>query len=279
LRADELGDLQKAYGAYLARRYPDAEARLRALLDPKTGTLKDPDAIADARMYLAAVLLAEGKKPEASRVLEQLLADRPEYQADPLRISQQAFDALEDERLRQSEKIAATAAEAARRAQEEKAKALAEQEKARARLALLEHLASQEVVVERHSRWIALVPFGVGQFQNRQMTLGWTFLATESALFVGSAIGAGLTLYYSAQANDAVPKLDGTAPQYQKNAQVASLVGNVFAAACASVAIAGVIQAQAAFVPERARARSRPLPPVSFGFGIGPGELILSGRF
>jgi len=58
-RADAKDDLEKAHNAYMTHRYDDAEARLRALLDPTRSGLKDPDSIADARMYLAAVLLAE----------------------------------------------------------------------------------------------------------------------------------------------------------------------------------------------------------------------------
>jgi predicted negative regulator of RcsB-dependent stress response len=74
-RADALSDLEKAHSAYVAHKYADAEARLRDLLDAKSGALKDADSIADARMYLGAVLLAEGKKEEAADALEQLLLD------------------------------------------------------------------------------------------------------------------------------------------------------------------------------------------------------------
>ena len=64
-RADALSNLEKAHNAYVAHKYDDAEARLRALLNPHTGTLRDADNIADARMYLGATLLAHGKKADA----------------------------------------------------------------------------------------------------------------------------------------------------------------------------------------------------------------------
>src|SRR5215471_18744356 len=71
--ADALGDLEKGYSAFAAHKYNDAEARLRvlAVLDSRASDLKDPDIAADARMYLGSVLVAEGKKEEASAVFEK----------------------------------------------------------------------------------------------------------------------------------------------------------------------------------------------------------------
>jgi hypothetical protein len=280
LRADELGDLEKAYGAYAAHKYSDAETRLRALLDAATGTLKDEDAIADARMYLAATLLAEGKQREAANVLERLLLDKPDYQADPLRIPLPALDALADERSRQRSKLNAIKEEKARKAQQEKEKVEAEKRKAAERLATLEQLASQEVVVERHSRLWALIPFGVGQFQNRQTALGWGFLVSESVLVAASAVSAALTLNNAALANDELDRHQPTvAGEYNQRAQVDAIVGNIFAGAFAVVALAGIVEAELAFVPEHTELRRRPLPQFSLTPVVGPGTMGVVGRF
>ena len=186
LRADASSDLEKAYSAYVAHRYEDAEKRLRALLDPQTGPLKDdPDDVADARMYLGAVLVAQGKKDPAAEIFEQLLLDRPDYQPDPLRVSLQAIDALIDARTRLRDRLEAIQAEKVRKAQEEKAKIEASRQQAAERLALLEKLAAEEIVVDRNSRWIALLPFGVGQFQDRQPALAWMFLDDARRGFFG----------------------------------------------------------------------------------------------
>src|SRR5665213_1013704 len=40
-------------------------------------------------------------------------------------------------------------------------------------------------VTEKHSRWVALAPFGFGQFQNGQRGLGVFFLAADSLLLAG----------------------------------------------------------------------------------------------
>jgi hypothetical protein len=277
--ADGLGDLEKAHSAYVAHKYDDAEARLRALLDAKTSPLKDADSLNDARMYLGAVLLAEGKKEEAGRMFDQLLRDRPDYQPDPLRVSLDAIDALIDARTRMRDQLAAIQAEHVRKAQEGKAKVEAERLKAAQRLATLEALASTEVVVERHSRWLALVPFGVGQFQNGQETLGWVFLAGEAALVGASAIGAGLSFYYANQATSLYEHGDANAAGYQAAAQRSAIASDIFEAGFITAAVVGVLHAQLTFVPERVQVRKRDIPALSLAPVVGPTSLGLRGSF
>ena len=272
-RADGRADLEKAYSAYIAHRYDDAESRLRALLDPATGTLKDPDTIADARMYLGAVLAAEGKKDEAGKVFEALLVAKPDYEPDPLRVSTEAVDAFFDARGRLRARLAGMKAEQAKVEQEARDRAEADRQREAARVAMLEKLAGQEVVRQQASRWIALVPFGVGQFQNGQDALGGLLLATEAALVVGSGIGAGVSLYDSAKAQDALNRNDPTGPQYRSFAYTAAIVGDLLTAGFALFAIAGAVQAQIAFVPERVEVRKRAVPPLS----LAPVTPIVSG--
>jgi hypothetical protein len=279
--ADAQADLEKAHSAYVAHKYDEAETRLRALLESKKNPLKDPDSVADARMYLGAVLVAEGKKDEAGRTFEQLLLDKPDYQPDPLRVSLEASDAFIDARTRLRDRLAAIREEEVRKAQLEKAKAEAERQKAAARLAMLEKLASTEIVVERHSRWLALVPFGVGQFQNGQDTLGWAFLSSEVLLAVGSVGGASVAVYEQAQANDAVQRHDpdAVAREYEKRAQLAAIVTDLFSAGFFAAAIGGVVHAQLTFVPERVETRKREIPPLSLSPVVGLGVLGLRATF
>jgi hypothetical protein len=269
-RADEAGDLEKAYGPYVAHKYDEAEARLRALLDPKTG-LTDPDRRADARMYLCAVLLGEGKRPEAMAELSQLLLDKPDYQADPLRVSVDALDALEDARSQLRSQLTASKIEE---------RAAAARERAAARQATLERLASEELVIEHHSRWIALLPFGVGQFQNRENALGWTFLSGEALLAAGSAVGSALTLYNESKANDALAHSEPARVGYHDRAYTDAIAADLFAGSFAVVAIAGIAQAEITFSPEQlVEVRRRPLPPLSLAPVLGPGGIGIFGRF
>ncbi len=279
-RADELSDLEKAYAAYAARKYVDAEARLRALLDPTTGTLKEPDRVADARMYLGTVLLAEGRRADALGVFQRLLLDKEDYQPDPLRIPLEALDALIDVRSQIREKVRAFQVEKARQEQDEQAKVEAERHRAAARIALLEKLAGEEIVTEQNSRWVAVLPFGIGQFQNHQDTLGWTFLVGETLLGAGSVISAGLTLYNETNARDALRNFDtAQAGGYNARAKGDLEADVAFFSGFVGVAIAGVIHAQATFVPERAQVRRRSLPPLSLEPTLGPGGMGLIGRF
>ena len=285
--ADDAGDLETAYGAYAAHHYDEAESRLRALLDAKPGAPKDPERVADVRMVLATVLLAEGKKDEAEPLLEALLLDKPDYQPDPLRVSLQALDALVDVRHRLRDKLVATQNRMVQEAREHEAKAEAEKQQATARLETMRRLASERIVVDRHSRFEALLPLGVGQFQNRQAALGVAFLVSESLLAAGSAIGFGLTLYNESLAYQAVQQHTGTGPSYQARAYEAAIVGNIFTAGLAVTVVGGVIQAQIAFVPQHVHIEHRPLPPsvaaarlgLSIAPVVGPGAIGLMGHF
>jgi tetratricopeptide (TPR) repeat protein len=278
--ADPLGDLEKAHSAYVAHKYDEAETRLRALLDAKTGLLKDADNVADARMYLGAVLVAEGKKDDASRVFEQLLLEKPDYEPDPLRVSLGSIDVFVDARSRLRDRLAALQAERVRKVQDERAKIEAERQKAAVRLAMLEKLATEEVVIEKNSRWLALVPFGAGQFQNGQDVPGAVFLTGEVALGLGSIIGAAITLYDAGQARASVAGGDDpSARDYQKQAQLAAIVGDTFSAGFFLTAAAGIIHAEATFVPERTYVRARPLPPVSVSPFVAPTGVGITGRF
>jgi len=277
--ADALSELEKAHSAYVAHKYDDAEARLRALLDGRTGSLSDADNVADARMYLGAVLVAESKKDDASRVFEALILEKPDYEPDPLRVSLEAVDLFLDARSRLRDKLAAIQAERVQRAQDERAKVEAEKQKAAVRLAMLEKIASEEFVTERSSRWMALVPFGVGQFQNRQDALGTVFLSGEAALSLGSLVGAALTLYDAGQANAALQRQDASAAAYQQHAQLAAYVGDLFAAGFFLTAIVGIVHAEITFVPEHVEVRKRAIPSVSLAPMVGPTGVGVAGRF
>jgi TM2 domain-containing membrane protein YozV len=279
-RADAKSDLEKAHNAYVAHKYDDAEARLRALLDPVSSDLKDPDSIADARMYLGAVLLAEKKSEEAASTLEDLVLSRPEYQADPLRVSLEAIDALTDAKTRLHDKLNAIQLEKVRKAQEEKAKLETEREKQVLRLAMLEKLASTEVVVERHSRWLSLVPFGVGQFQNGQTAEGWLFLTAEGLLAAGTVVAAGFAYSYEEQAWRYHQEGNSAAQSaYSSAAHWAAITDDVLVGGLLLTALGGIVHAEATYVPEHVQVRKREIPPLSLTPVVGPMGVGIVGRF
>jgi hypothetical protein len=278
--ADARSDLEKAHNAYVAHRYNDAETRLRTLLDTRTGTLKDPDTVADARMYLGATLLAENKNDEAAATFEGLLIERPEYQADPFRVSLEAIDALTDARARVRDKLDAIQAEKVRKAQQEKARLEGERQKQALRLVMLERMASTEVVIERHSRWLALVPFGVGQFQNGQNAGGWVFLVAEGLLTGASVVASGLSFYYEQQAFTAASNNNASSVvAYEKLAKWSAITDDVLVGALAATMVGGVVHAEATFVSEKVTTRKREIPPLSLMPFVGPTGIGIAGRF
>ncbi len=279
-RADPIGDLEKAHSAYVAHKYADAEARLRALLDPATGDLKDPDNIADARMYLAAILVEEGKRSEAGEVFEKLLLDKPDYAPDPLRVSIDATHAVFVARSRLHDILQRVQAERVQREQADKAKAELVRQREAQRQAMLEKLAGEERVVDRSSRWKALLPFGVGQFQNGQDGAGWVFLSAEALLAVSSAVAAAVSVYDGSQQANATARQDEeTAQVYNENARTAAYVDLALAGGFLLTAIAGAVHAELTFVPEHVTVRKRELPRLSIVPIVGPSGIGLAGRF
>jgi hypothetical protein len=282
-RADAAADLEKAHDAYVARQYDDAEARLKLLLDPKIGTLKDPDNVADARMYLGAVYVAEGKKDDAAKTFDTLLVDKPDYAPDPFRVAKDALDAFRDTQARHREEIAAAQRDKVQKEQAEKAKAEAARLKELAHIKWLETVAGEETVVEHNSRWKALLPFGVGQFQNGQTNLGWVLLLGESVFAVGSIVGAAASVYNSNQANQALEgSQPAAAPVYNSRALTWAIAGDTLFGLFALTAAGGILHAELTFVPERITIRKREIPePAQLTLSplIGPTGLGLRGTF
>lgn len=270
-RADDQSDVSKARAAYEAKNYEDAERRLRAMLDPDTGTLRDPNLRTQARMYWGATLLALKRAPEASAVFETLLLDDPSFEPDPLSFPGEVIDAFIDTRKRIIDKINAAKIEQARLAAERKAREEEERRRAAERLRLLEKLATEQKVTERHSRWVAAIPFGVGQFQNGQKALGFAFLGSEALFLAAGAIT--IPFYRDQRGNgfDAYSQGDNQrATAYFDRANNLRIANFALFGAFAFTAIVGILHAELTFVPDVVETKKRPLPTVGITpYGIG----------
>ena len=285
-RADDQTDVAKARAAYEAKNYDDADRRLWSMLNPDSGTLKDAGLRTQARMYWAATMLARKNPQEAAEQFEKLLLDEPSFEPDPLSFPSEVIDAFIDTRKRIIDKINAAKTEQAKRAAERRAREEEEKRRAAERMRLLEKMATEERITERHSRWIALVPFGVGQFQNGQKTLGWTFLGAEAAFLAGAVVAFPFYVYNRTKASALVgtnPDLDPL-KSYRDRANTASIVNGVFNVAFAVTAVVGIVHAQVTFVPQTDEMKKRPLPQVrdvspTIAPTQGGGVFGLAGRF
>jgi tetratricopeptide (TPR) repeat protein len=263
--ADSRAELEKARASFLARNWTDAEERLRVLLDPKSG-LKERSLISQARMYLGASLLAQGKKDDAKEEFEKLVLDDPTFDPDPLSFPGEAINTFIDVRSSLLEQIRNAQQTAARLAAEKKAREEAEREKQRIWLEKVKAQAAEEKITVRHNRIVASLPFGAGQFQNGQPVLGWVFVGAEVAAIAGTAVTYGMYVYARNRENDELRRPGGDVnrlvPQYHQRAEDLRIVNLSFAGAFVAVAALGIVQAHLAFVPESAEKRKRDLPPL-----------------
>ena len=133
----------------------------------------------------------------------------------------------------------------------------------RRRQAALLELASHETVVVENRRWLASVPFGVGQFQNRKPGLGWLFLTSEAAAF-GVTLGAMVVQIelesHSPQQRDPSREVNSPTDLSLKldRAQKTWVVGFY---AFTALAAGGIAEAHLNYVPRFEEERKRPIPP------------------
>jgi hypothetical protein len=257
--------------------------RFREILNPAApNALREPTAIERARAYYAACLIALGRSDEADAEIEKVMRSNPVYSPDPVAFPSKVVDRFIEIKSRLKGEI--EAASRARAAAEHAVKAKAEQQQ-RDYIESLRRLASQESVVVRHSRWIAMVPFGAGQFQNGQEELGYALLVTESALAVASvASNIVLTRLVADYSTETGPV---NYRQFNSSIDTAYDVNLYSTVALGAIALAGIIHAQVTFVPEVQETRLRAVPPppspppVVPKVGAGPSGLFLgiSGRF
>jgi hypothetical protein len=258
-RADDASDLAKARAAYEARNYEEADRRIKSMLDPDTGTLKDPSLRSRARVVWGAALLGLHRPAEASAVFESLLLDDPAFEPDPLSFPSDVVEAIIDTRKRIIDKINLAKADQVRLVAERKAREEEEKRRAAEHLRLVEKLASEETVIERHSRWRALVPFGVGQFQNGQDALGWTLLVSESVMLAGAIVAFPFWYYNRGRVND-LAGADATKDplrSYVSRANAAEAANWIFNGAFGALWAIGVLHAEATFVPDAKETRKR----------------------
>jgi len=245
-----------------------------------------------AAVYDAACLIAIGKTDAASDRFRAAIHENPQMAVPSAVIFPPAvierFVIVRSELMAEIRRAEQERVERERVAAEE-ARKRAEDE--RRRVAMLEKLASEETLVVKNSRWIATVPFGVGQFQNRDYALGTIFLVSESLLAITAITATALELRYLSEANGGSGFTDNTnVGAANQGIQATQIISLSAAGALVLVAVGGVVEAHLGFVPEfRLGTRPRQIPKIqpsaSRGWSVEPsmapngGGLTLFGRF
>jgi len=247
---DENAAFARARAFYEASDYSNCEQAFSALL--RVGARNRPstrEALEQARIYHAACLVAEGKPRDADEQLQVAIRDNPLIEApDPLIFPPPFVDRFFAVRSRLLAEI--------RRAEEERVGQLRRQAEAgkqqdaamQARIAELEQVTRHESVVQENSRWFAAVPFGVGQFQNREPALGWLFLTSEVLLTGAATTAVSIQLGLHAQANGGTSNKDTA--EINRRLRFAHKVELISLGSLLGVTALGILQAELAFEPE-----------------------------
>lgn len=161
-------ELDQAKAAYRGGQYSRALPLFNALLYPPPPKLASPKDLADAYLALGVCRFETGDTPGAKREFDQALSFDTNVRIDALIVTDQtAIDAFNQARVDREQRTAA--------------------EQERKRKADLRKLRESIIGFESHPLYLNFVPFGVGQFQNKQAGKGTAFAASEAVTLTVSA--------------------------------------------------------------------------------------------
>jgi len=253
--ADELSDFESARRNYDKQNYTKAARGLESLVGGAVPRAANPVVRLEARKYLGATYLFLGKKEAAREQFRSLLEEDPEYAIDPVAFPEavvQTFQEVQEEVA--AERALQDALDAARQ-QRERSEEVEDLIRQQQRIAALEELAASETVEKVNSRWIAALPFGIGQFQNQDRKLGIMFAVTESA-FLAASIATFIGHNSLRDENPAPSEIERA-----QRVERALRIGNwVSVGALLSFYIAGTVEAEVRFKPVIQSTRKRELP-------------------
>jgi len=270
--ANDFDQFQNARVAYDSLNYELAADLFQGLLRDANPDDRRPLVI-ESRKYLAATYLFLARGGEAEAQLELLLRAEPEYVLDPLafpavfgKMFASVKQRLERERTRVAQaREQAVAADAARRR--------AGSQRERERMSRLFDLARTERVERLNSRWVGLLPFGIGQFQNGHDGLGLVLALSEGALLATGIVTFAL--------HEQLPPDPEDRPAATEAEAAFRYINRISLGLFAVIAVTGVVDAQVRFVPSRSFQRPRALPPdlTKLELKLGPGSVSIGGRF
>lgn len=265
-QANEFDRFQRARSAYEVLDYELASDLFQELVGGEVPSLTNRSLVLESRKYLAASWLFLGRAEEAKHEVERLLRDEPEYVLDPMAFPdelQRLFSRVQAELAQERERIQAEQERDARAAQ---AAATERKTHDARRLARLVELAETERVLETRSRWVALVPFGIGQFENGHDSLGIALAVSEGLLL--SAAVASFLLHESLR-DERPSEADREDAIFAEKAFRYS--NQISMGLFAAVAVVGIVDAQVRFRGSEEYERKRKLPEELRGVTISLG--------
>ena len=253
--ADELSDFEAARRSYDRQSYEKAARGLESLVGGAVPRARNPVVRLEARKYLGATYLFLGEDDAAREQFRLLLEEDPDYDIDPVAFPEAVVQTFQEVRAQVKEELAEKNALEESRKQRERMAELEELIRQQQRIQALEELAATETVEKVNSRWIAALPFGIGQFQNENRKLGIMFAVTESA-FLAASIATFIGHNSLRDENPAPSELERA-----ERVEKALRIGNwVSVGALLSFYVAGVVEAEVRFRPVIRSTRKRDLP-------------------
>lgn len=262
-RADEVDDFLAGRDAFLAGDARRAWVVLRPVVAAIANTPRLAPVAGVARKVYAAALYADRREVEARAAVADLLREDPTARLETAQFEPgfvQLFDEVSHDLRPELERLAAARAQSRVQAELQSA----------ARRAQINRLLTEETRVERTSRLTMLLPFGIGQFANRQAGLGVMFLAVESLALAGAVT---TQLLYDGLYTP------NTLETPERRADIERLyTTNLISMAVFGAAwLAGVVQANLAYEPVRTTTAPRPLPPGLQGVQLSASPGVLRG--
>ncbi len=277
-RGDEAQEFEVAKARIDRGKYDEAAKLFEVLLDPSRPVcgagvtsggcrVSDADLIERARGLYVACLVALGAFDAADDQIAKMLRENPAFSPSPAVFPAEVIDRFTMMRGRMREELDILVRERAEKERQRREAEAQSREAERKRVAELERLAGQETLVQTRSRWIAAVPFGVGQIQNDDVALGLVLGGTELAAGVVSIVTAVIVYdYASVDTKETVELPDGTTrlvydeEAIDQSIRDTKLVNRIAFGTFLGLAVAGVVEAQVSFKPESTTVRKRPVP-------------------
>lgn len=270
--ADDAQALELAKNPFDAGNYKDAHERLSALLDPAnprcdagpspTGrcSLASPDLIEQARALEAASLVALGRGKDADNLIATILRANPTYQPSTAMFPPEVIDRFTVVRHKLQAELQSIQEQRERDLAQKRLAAQQAHDKEEAWVAELQRLAAQRV--ERNSRWIALIPFGIGQIQNGDTRAGIAFALSQAAFGGTSLVCVGIVNSLASTTVSTRTPTNQPVDIPTLNSRISTwvLVNRLTFAGWAALTAAGILHAEITFVPERSY-NDRPVPP------------------
>jgi hypothetical protein len=254
--ADDLSEFEAARGRYDRHDYARAVDAFRKLVGSEPPRIANALLVLESRKYYAASLLFVGAESEARQQFRLLLQQEPSYALDPLAFPTEVV-ALFDEVKLSLRRDLDSRREAELQQQQEAARQAATAEQLRRHnLDRLRRLAEERVVRSDNSRWVATVPFGVGQFQNGHRGLGVALAMAEG---LAAATSAFTFIGQQSLAGERVTAANRDSLDEEQRRWVTANIASF--SAFAVLALVGIVDAHLRFVPGRVTTTPRPLPP------------------